>query len=87
MKKTLFTTILAVAMFYLAAPAYADHGEGEVNAVLVQIQTKDGLKWFKLGENAKPVELKAGDYVHFDYADDTIEELEVEEPASEKKQE
>ena len=87
MKNTLLMTVLAAAMLCLVAPAYADDAEGEVNAVMVQIQTKDGMKWFKLGKDLKPMDLQPGDYVHFDYADDVIEEIEARKPAGKMKKE
>lgn len=73
--KTLFgSALLSVALMFPSA-MYAHHDSGEVKEVIVKIQTKDGVKWYKLGKDMTPVDIKPGDYVDFDYADDTIESI------------
>ena len=74
MKTTLGIALMAVAVAFSFA-ANADHVSGQVKEVLIKIETSDGVKWYKLGENMKPIEIKAGDFITFDYADDTIEEI------------
>jgi hypothetical protein len=44
------------------------------------------VKWYKLGKELEPINIKEGDYVRFDYADDAIESIIV-EPAAEAAQE
>ncbi len=74
MKTTLGIAVMAVAVAFSFA-ANADDISGQVKEVLIKIETSDGVKWYKLGEDMEAVDIKAGDYVTFDYADDTIEEI------------
>lgn len=74
--KTLFgSTLLTVALMFPSA-IYAGHGNtGQVQEILVKIETKDGINWYKLGKDLKLIDLKPGDHVDFEYADDTIESI------------
>jgi plastocyanin len=74
MKTTLGIAVMAIAVAFSFA-ANADDISGQVKEVLIKIETSDGVKWYKLGEDMEAVDIKAGDYVSFDYADDTIEEI------------
>jgi plastocyanin len=74
MKTTLGIAVMAVAVAFSFA-ANAGDVSGQVKEVLIKIETSDGVKWYKLGENMEAVDIKSGDYVTFDYADDTIEEI------------
>lgn len=74
--KTLFgSTLLSVALMFPSA-MYASHdGTGQVQEVIVKIQTKEEVKWYKLGKEMKLIDIREGDYVSFEYADDTIESI------------
>ena len=74
MKTMLGISVIAVAVAFSFA-VNADDISGQVKEVLIKIETKDGVKWYKLGADMKPVDIKSGDHVTFDYADDTIEEI------------
>jgi len=74
MKTMLGISVIAVAVAF-SFVANADDLSGQVKEVLIKIETSDGVKWYKLGEDMEAVDIKAGDYVTFDYADDTIEEI------------
>ena len=74
MKTMLGISVIAVAVAFSFA-VNADDISGQVKEVLIKIETSDGVKWYKLGDDMKAVDIKAGDYVTFDYADDTIEEI------------
>ena len=56
-----------------------DDDRGKVEEIIIKIQTKEGAKWYRIGKDLEKIEIKEGDYVHFDYADDdTIESIEAE---------
>lgn len=75
--KGLFGSTLLTAALIFPSTMYADptHDSGQVQEIIVKIETKDGVKWYKLGKEMKPFDVKAGDHVSFDYADDTIESI------------
>lgn len=78
---TRFTIIWVAAALALASssPVLGDDDRGKVEEIIIKIQTKEGVKWYRLGKDLERIEIKEGDYVHFDYADDdTIEAIEVE---------
>lgn len=62
----------------LTAPGLAQVLPGEVEEIIIKVVTEDGVKWYRLGKDLQPVDIKPGDPVQFDYADDTVEETEVE---------
>ena len=74
MKTILGIAVMAVGLVFSFA-VNADDASGQVKEVLIKIETSDGVKWYKLGEEMEAVDIKSGDYVTFDYADDTIEEI------------
>jgi len=73
--KTTSGIVVMVAVLAFPLAANADDVSGQVKEVLIKIETSDGVKWYKLGEDMEAVNIKAGEYVTFDYADDTIEEI------------
>lgn len=73
--KTIFGTVVVACAVAFSFAANADSKTGQVKEVMIKIETKDGVKWYKLGADMKPVDIKSGDHVTFDYADDTIEEI------------
>ena len=74
MKTILGIAVMAVGLVFSFA-VNADDVSGQVKEVLIKIETSDGVKWYKLGEDMEAVDIKSGDYVTFDYADDTIEDI------------
>lgn len=70
----------AIALFVCAstAPGFAEQPlPGEVEEIIIKVVTEEGVKWYRLGKDLQPIDIKAGDQVQFDYADDTVEEVEV----------
>lgn len=84
MKKIKFS-IMAAIVLGLWPPAMAEPISGEVQEIIIKIKTDDGEKWYKLGKDLEPIDIKEGDYVRFDYADDAIESITT-ESRSEKMQ-
>ena len=81
MKKAAILVVAAAVGLFLTGLARADDAGGEVKEIIIKIETKDGVQWYRLGEDLEEIDIHAGDYVSFDYADDTIESIEVEEEA------
>ena len=76
--------VLAAVGLFLTGLARADHmAGGEVKEIIIKIETKDGTQWYRLGKDLEEIDINEGDYVNFDYADDTIESIEVEEEGEE----
>lgn len=72
---------IAFALSVMAAfsgPALAEPAAGHVQEIIIKIETADGVKWYKLGRDLEPINIREGDYVRFDYADDAIESIAVE---------
>lgn len=85
MRRVAALVAAAFAGLYLVAPALAADEGGQVKEIIIKIQTKDGEKWYRLGEDLKAINIHEGDYVQFDYADDdTIEAIEVKEVPSQE---
>ncbi len=38
-------------------------------------RTDEGDKWYRLGDSLEPADVRPGNYIEFDYADDTIETI------------
>ncbi len=72
---------MAAASLFLTGLARADDAGGQIKEIIIKIETKDGAQWYRLGEDLEEIDIHEGDYVSFDYADDTIESIEVEEEA------
>ena len=68
-------------MAALAAPAMAGEAQGEVQEIIIKIQTPDGPRWYSLGSDLSKIDIRKGAVVRFNYADDTIESIDVEEVA------
>ncbi len=81
MKLAAILAVVAAVVLFLTGLARADDAGGEVKEIIIKIETKDGVQWYRLGEDLEEIDIHAGDYVSFDYADDTIESIEVEEEA------
>jgi hypothetical protein len=83
MKKAAILVVAAAVGFFPTGFARADHASGQVREIIIKIETKDGVQWYRLGEDLEEIDIHEGDYVSFDYADDTIESIEVEEEGAE----
>ena len=83
MNKAAILVVAAAVGFSPTGFARADHASGQVKEIIIKIETKDGVRWYRLGEDLEEIDIHAGDYVSFDYADDTIESIEVEEEGAE----
>ena len=69
--------VCALAAFALVLPtaAGAQAERGEVQEVLIKVRTDEGDKWYRLGDSLEPADVRPGNYIEFDYADDTIETI------------
>jgi len=76
--KAIIIGIMAAIVLSVWPPALAEPIDGEVQEIIIKIKTKDGEKWYKLGKDLEPINIKEGDYVRFDYADDAIESITTE---------
>jgi hypothetical protein len=81
MKQILAMAALASIAMAVAVPATADEASGEVQEIIIKIETADGPRWYILGTDLSEINIRKGAVVRFDYADDTIENIEVEEVA------
>jgi hypothetical protein len=81
MKRTLAIAAMAAMTAALAAPAMAGDATGEVKEIIIKIETPDGPRWYSLGSDLSKIDIGKGAVVRFNYADDTIEAIEVEEVA------
>lgn len=78
MRYLLLAPLVALVTMGIAAPAVADGGRGQVKEIIIKIETEDGPRWYTLGKELNEIDVREGDRVQFDYADDTIEAIEVE---------
>ena len=78
----ILATVAAVSLF-LTGLTRAYQVGGQVKEIIIKIETEDGAQWYRLGKDLKQIDIHEGDYVIFDYADDTIESIEVEKEAPE----
>jgi len=81
MKRILATAVTAAMTVVGAMPAMADEARGEVQEIIIKIETADGPRWYSLGTDLSKIDVGKGAVVRFDYSDDTIESIEVEEVA------
>lgn len=81
MKRIPALVALASMAVALAGPAMADDVQGEVTEIIIKIETPDGPRWYSLGADLSTIDIRKGAVVRFEYADDTIESIEVEEVA------
>lgn len=84
MRILLTTASLAAAL--TTAPAIAEEtmgtATGKVEEILIKVETPEGPRWYKLGADISKIDVREGKAIRFDYADDTIEAIEVEEDES-----
>jgi hypothetical protein len=68
-------------MVTLAAPAMAGEAKGEVQEIIIKIQTADGPRWYSLGSDLSKIDIRKGAVVRYNYEEDTIDAIEVDEVA------
>ena len=78
MKQILMLVAMTMA---LAVPSMAGEATGEVQEISSKSQTPDGPRWYSLGSDLSKIDIRKGAVVRFNYADDTIEAIEVDEVA------
>jgi hypothetical protein len=81
MKRILALAVMASLAMAVTAPSIADEARGEVKEIIIKIETADGPRWFSLGTDLSKIDLRKGAILRFNYADDTIESIEVEDVA------
>jgi len=76
--KTFLALVMSAALTVAAGnPVAADEASGQVSEILIKIETPDGPRWFRLGVDLSEVDIGEGTTVLFNYADDTIDAIEV----------
>lgn len=73
MNRTAMLCTLAAFALVLPSAASSQTESGEVQEVLIKVRTDEGDRWYRLGETLEAVDVRPGNYIQFDYADDTIE--------------
>ena len=81
MKRILAMATMTAMTAALIVPAIADEATGEVKEIIIKIETPDGPRWYSLGTDLSKIDIRKGAVVRFNYADDTIEAIDVEEVA------
>ena len=77
MNKAAWVCALAGLALVLPTAAVGQAGSGQVQEVLIKVRTDEGDKWYRLGESLEPADVRPGNYINFDYADDTIESISI----------
>jgi hypothetical protein len=81
MKRILALVAVASMAVTVAGPAPAGDAQGEVTEIIIKVETPEGPRWYSLGADLSTIDIRKGTTVRFNYADDTIESIEVEEVA------
>lgn len=81
MTRALALTAAILAVAVSTDPALAEEQTGKVQEIIIKIETPNGPRWYKLGADLSKMEVREGAVVRFNYADDTIDSLQVEEVA------
>ena len=81
MKRILAMAVMTAMTAALIVPAIADEATGEVKEIIIKIETPDGPRWYSLGTDLSKIDIRKGAVVRYNYADDTIETIDVEEVA------
>ena len=84
--KTILTTAILTAVLIIAPATAQDTNKegagdatGEIKEIIIKIQTPDGPRWYTLGADISKIDVRQGKVVRFNYSDDTIDSIEVEE--------
>jgi len=81
MKRNLALAAIALIAVAITGPASAAEKKGEIQEIIIKIQTPEGPRWYTLGADLSKVDIRKGTVIRFNYADDTIDNIEVEEVA------
>jgi len=81
MKRNLALAAITLIAVTVTGPAFAEEKKGEVQEIIIKIQTPEGPRWYTLGADLSKVDIRKGAVIRFNYADDTIDNIEVEEVA------
>jgi hypothetical protein len=81
MKRILAMAAMTAMTAAPIVPAIADEATGEVKEIIIKIDTPDGPRWYSLGTDLSKIDIRKGAVVRYNYADDTIEAIDVEEVA------
>ncbi len=79
MRAALALAVLASVTAAGVGPTAAGEAIGEVREIIIKIETPEGPRWYRLGTDLLEIDISEGSVVRFNYADDTIESIEVEE--------
>lgn len=79
MTRVLALTAAILTVAVLADPALAEEQTGKVQEIIIKIETPEGPRWYRLGADLSKIDVREGAVVRFNYADDTIDSLQVEE--------
>jgi hypothetical protein len=66
MNRVIVACIALVMVFAFPAASLADHLHGEVQEIIIKIETEDGVKWYQVGKDMELINIREGDRVHFD---------------------
>jgi hypothetical protein len=81
MKRMLAPVVVVLAAATAVGPTLAEEQTGKVQEIIIKIETPDGPRWYKLGADLSKIDVREGAVVRFNYADDTIDSIQVEEVA------
>ena len=81
MKRNLALAAITLIAVTVTGPVFAEEKKGEVQEIIIKIQTPEGPRWYTLGADLSKVDIRKGAVIRFNYADDTIDNIEVEEVA------
>lgn len=79
MRAGLALTAMILAAVAVSGPSVAEEQTGKVREIIVKIETPDGPRWYSLGADLSRIDVRKGAVVRFNYLDDTIDSIEVEE--------
>lgn len=81
MKAMLAAAAMVLTLSMIAGPSVAEEQTGKVREIIIKIETPDGPRWYSLGADLSRIDVRKGAVIRFNYADDTIDNIEVEEVA------
>ena len=76
MTKSLFLATTAIVPIF-TGPVFGGESTGKISEIIIKIEPPDGPRWYTLGADLSKIDIRKGAVVTFDYADDTIEAIDV----------
>ncbi len=73
------TVLAAVAAVTVSGSSLAEEQSGKVQEIIIKVETPDGPRWYQLGADLSRIDVRKGAVIRFNYVDDTIDSVEVEE--------